>query len=80
MNISILSVAGVLRLFNVTYVNSIINNKITRMTKSVIPVITPPSEVCVVEPLPMCVGASRAVLGDIVGVVEAVVVLGSWSL
>ena len=77
---SILSVA-VLRLFTyVTYVNRIINNNITRITKSVIPVITPPSEVCVVEPLPMCVGASRAVLGDIVGVVEAVVVLGSWSL
>ena len=72
MNISILSVAGVLRLFNVTYVNSIINNKITIMTKSVIPVMTPPSEVGV--------GASRVILGDIVGVVEAVVVLGSWSL
>ena len=45
-------------------------------------VITPPSEgVGVVEPLPMCVGASRVILGDIVGVVEAVVVvLGSWSL
>ena len=72
---------AVLRLFTyVTYVKRIINNKTTRMTKSVIPVITPPSEVCVVEPLPMCVGASRAVLGDIVGVVEAVVVLGSWSL
>ena len=69
-----MSVAGVLRLFTyVTYVNSIINNKITRMTKSVIPVITPPSEVGV--------GASRVILGDIVGVVEAVVVvLGSWSL
>ena len=72
---------AVLRLFTyVTYVNRIINNNITRITKSVIPVITPPSEVGVVEPLPMCVGASRAVLGDIVGVVEAVVVLGSWSL
>ena len=64
---------AVLRLFTyVTYVNSIINNKIARMTKSVIPVITPPSEVGV--------GASRVILGDIVSVVEAVVVLGSWSL
>ena len=42
------------------------------MTKSVIPVMTPPSEVGV--------GASRVILGDIVSVVEAVVVLGSWSL
>ena len=64
---------AVLRLFTyVTYVNRIINNKITRITKSVIPVITPPSEVGVV--------ASRVILGDIVSVVEAVVVLGSWAL